>query len=273
MVRDLKRWLSVVGAVSLAVSSPVLAEGTPVDCGTAECEAIREMRTLYHWEQNFFGEKDRYTADFGEPHFSPPFSPAPCTDGSRAAVPGPGWIAGCRFAYKVTSVTPLPSPTFTAVAQGAAGTPAAGITLQVGAPSYQDIVFWLERDGQRRFVGLDECQPAPSFTCDAQVREGVAGIRALFFSEKALFAEKDRYSANFQELGFAPLSCTDGSRATVPDSSWIGGCRFIYRVNLTSISSFTLTARSVSGATEGTVLTVGMDGNVDLRPIYGERCW
>jgi len=268
MMRHTMRWLSVMGGLCFSWAPVAMAEGTPVDCGGVDCEGIREMKALFEAESSYLAEKDRYSQDLA----GVGFSPAACADGSRAPVPGPGWVAGCHFAYQVTAVTGLPNPSFTAVAQGAAGTSAADVTLRIGAPTYGNIVFWLERSGVRRTVTWDECLPAPSFSCAAQEREGVQGIRGLFTGERALFAEKDRYSSNLTEVGFLPLSCTDGTRPSGPDSSWVGGCRFIYRVEVTGPFSFIATARAVSGLIAGTTIRIDETGTLTLTPVHDSTC-
>ncbi|QRO02238.1 hypothetical protein JRI60_26075 [Archangium violaceum] len=267
-MRHAMRWLSVVGGLCLSWAPEAMAEGTPVDCGGVECEGIREMKALFQAETSYFAERDMYSQSLA----AVGFSPAACADGSRAPVPGPGWVAGCHFAYQVTSVTGLPDSSFTAIAQGAAGTPAAGLTLRIGSPSIQNVVFWLERSGVRRSISWDECLPAGSFTCAAQEREGIQGIRALFISERAFLQEKDRYSSNLAEVGFLPLGCTDGTRPSGPDSSWVGGCRFIYRVEVTGPFSFTATARAVSGLIEGTTIRIDETGTLTLTPVHSSTC-
>ena len=42
MMRHTMRWMSVVGGLSFAWALPAMAEGTPVDCGSVDCEGIRE---------------------------------------------------------------------------------------------------------------------------------------------------------------------------------------------------------------------------------------
>ncbi|QRK10102.1 hypothetical protein JQX13_08395 [Archangium violaceum] len=153
-------------------------------------------------------------------------------------------MASCHFTYRVTSVTGSPNPSFMVIAQGAAGTPVADVTLQIGSPSIQNIVFWVERAGMSRYIDWEERVPTQS-VCAAQEEEGLANIRALFTTERAFFQEKDRYSSNLTEVSLLPMSCTDGTRPVGPDNSWLGGCRFIYHVELTA-SGFTATARAVS---------------------------
>ncbi|HYO70931.1 MAG TPA: hypothetical protein VEU33_33110 [Archangium sp.] len=268
-MRSAMGWLSVVGGLCFSWAPPAMAEGTPVDCGSVDCEGIREMKALFEAQMNLLQEKDRYSMDLAEVGFAPPA----CADGSRAPVPAQGWVAGCRFAYRMTAVTnPPEASSFTAMAQGAAGTPAAGVKLLIGKPSWDKIVFSLERGGVRRYVGWDECLPAASFTCDAQMREGVQHIRALFTTERAFLQEKDRYSSNLEEIGFVPMGCTNGTRAAVPDSSWTGGCRFIYRADVAGTPpamTFTATARAISGPIAGTTLKIDEAGVLTITPVPG----
>ncbi|MCY1078393.1 hypothetical protein [Archangium lansingense] len=268
-MRSTMRWLSVVGGLCFSWALPAMAEGTPVDCGSIDCEGIREMRALHDAQIASLQERDLFSQNLAEVGFKP----AACANGSRAPVPGLGWVAGCHFAYRVTAVTnPPESSTFTAVAQGAAGTPAAGVKLLIGRLSGGKLVFSLDRGGVRRFVGWDECLPAASFTCEAQQREGVQAIRALFTTERAFLQEKDRYSSNFEEIGFVPMGCTNGTQAAVPDSSWIGGCRFIYRVELSGTGpamTFIATARAISGPIAGTTMKIDQTGVLSITPVRG----
>jgi hypothetical protein len=260
MVREVKQGLFVAGVVSLLWALPAAAQGTPVDCGGIDCEGIREVKALYEAERSYFAETDRYSAVLSQVGFSP----APCADGSRARAPGADWVAGCHFSYRVMSVTGLPSPTFSAEARGAPGTPAEGVTLQVHAPAYDTRVLWLERAGQRSTVDWDECLPAQSFTCAAQEREGLLGVRGLYLAERSYYAEKDRYSSNLAMVGFAPDSCTDGTRPTPQEAGQVAGCRFLYRVTVTGPYSFIATAYGVSGAVEGTTLKVDETGQLTV---------
>ncbi|OJH36476.1 hypothetical protein BON30_32460 [Cystobacter ferrugineus] len=246
------RWLSVVGALCGPWTSVAMAE--PVDCGGVEGEGIREMRALYEAERSFLGEKDKYSQDLAQVGFAP----AACADGSRAPVPGPGWVAGCHFAYQVTSVTGLPVPTFTAIARGAAGTPAEDVTLGIGSPANQDIVFWLENAETRRFVDWYECRSTGSFS--AQEMEGIEAMSHAFLAMQAFLQEKDRYPSLLAQSGFRPLSCTDGARAPVPGPDWVAGCRFAYHVeSVTGFpnSSFLVIARGAAGTPVADV-TVGI---------------
>ncbi|ATB33538.1 hypothetical protein [Melittangium boletus] len=272
-MREALRWLFVVAGMSWswAASAGAPQRPTPVDCGSAQCEGIREMRALFNAEMAYLQERDLYSSDLAAIGFAPPA----CANGSRVPVPGPGWVAGCRFAYRVTQVTKSPeSLSFTAIAQGGTGTEAEGTLLQFSQTFPGALVFWVQRDGVRRYVGLDECLPAESFTCSAQMREGMQNIRALFTSERAFLQEKDRYSSNFQELGFLPLGCTDPTSPALPDGTWIGGCRFIYHVDLKSNPmGFTLTARAVSGSIQGTTIKMEDSGALTVTPVPFSECF
>ncbi|MFY0567616.1 hypothetical protein ACN28E_27840 [Archangium lansingense] len=232
-----------------------------------ESEGVLAMSHIFQGMQASFWEKNQYPSTLAQMGFWP----MSCTDGSRAPLPGPDWVAGCHFAYRVTSVSGSPTPAFTVIGQGAAGTSVADVTLQIGSPSIQNIIFWLEHAGVRRYIPWEERVPTTS-VCTAQEEEGLANIRALFTTEQAFFQEKDRYSSNLAETGFLPLSCTDGTRPVGPDSSWLGGCRFIYQVEVTSPSSFIATARAVSGLIAGTTLRMDETGTLTRSPAYSDTC-
>ncbi|RKG87832.1 hypothetical protein D7W82_12255 [Corallococcus sp. CA049B] len=269
MKQNLKQWLSVLCMGMTGLSATAWADaGTPVDCGTVECEAIREMRSLFTAESGYFAEHDVFTLSLA----SAGFAPAACPNGSRAPVPGAGWVSGCNFSYKVTGITPHPSPGFTAVAQGVAGTPSAGITLQIGTHPVSGRLFWLERQGVRRYVDSAECLPAQSFTCEAQLREARSNLNYIHVVEQSYFAERDQYSTNLPLIGFVPEGCSNGTRAAVPDASWVAGCRFIYKVTLNGTTGFTATAKAVTGATEGSVLTLTESGQTVIAPSYPASC-
>ncbi|WNG57641.1 hypothetical protein F0U59_24930 [Archangium gephyra] len=232
-----------------------------------EFEAVENMGHAFRAMQASYFERDQYPSTL----LQAGFVPMGCTDGSSAPLPGPDQVAGCHFAYRVSSVTGSPTPSFTVTAQGAAGTPVADVTLQIGSPSFQTIVFWIERSGVRRSIAWEEREPTRS-VCDVQEEEGLLHIQALYTTERAIFQEKDRYSSNLAELGFLPLSCTDGTRPTGPDSSWLGGCRFIYHVEVTSPSTFIATARAVSGPIAGTTFQIDETGTRTYSPVRSAAC-
>ncbi|WP_395813895.1 hypothetical protein [Archangium minus] len=91
-------------------------------------------------------------------------------------------------------------------------------------PPIRNIVFWFERAGVRRYIDWEERVPTES-VCTTQEKDGLANIHALFTTERSFFQEKDRYSSNLAEVGFLPLSCTDGTRPAGPDSCKCGGPR------------------------------------------------
>jgi hypothetical protein len=72
--------------------------------------------------------------------------------------------------------------------------------------------------------------------------------------------------------GFLPLSCTDGTRPTGPDSSWLSGCRFIYHVEVADPSSFIAMARAVSGLIAGTTLQIDETGTLTRSPVHSDAC-
>ena len=271
-MREALRWLFVVAGMSWSwAASAGAPQPTPVDCGSAQCEGIREMKSLFYGEMSYFQERDLFSSDLAALGFAPPA----CANGSRVPVPGPGWVAGCRFAYRVTQVTKSPQPSsFTAIAQGGTGTEAAGLLLQFSQTLSESPVFWLQRDGVRRYVGFDECLPAESFTCSAQMKEAIGNLNALFTSERAFLQEKDRYTSNFQELGYLPMGCTDLTSPSLPDNTWIGGCRFIYRIDLKSNPmGFTLTARGVSGFIQGVTVKMDDSGALTVTPLPHSDCF
>ncbi|WNG21596.1 hypothetical protein [Cystobacter fuscus] len=259
-MRHSMRWLSVVGALCGAWSPVAMAE--PFDCGGVEGEAIREMRALYTAEQSLLQEKDRYTQDLTQVGFAP----AACADGSRAPVPGTGWVAGCHFAYQVESVTGWPAASFSAIARGTPGTLAEDVTLGIGSPVTQGISFWLERSGVRRFVDWYECRSTGAFS--AQETEGIEAMDYVFVSMLSYLGEKDRYPSRLADAGFWPMSCTDGSHAPVPGPDWVAGCHFAYHVeSVTGLpnASFLAIARGAAGTSVADVtLGIGLSPSRDI---------
>jgi hypothetical protein len=94
-------------------------------------------------------------------------------------------------------------PPRVAIAQGAAGTPIADVTLRSGSPSLQNIVFWSERSGVRRYIPWEKRVPTES-VCAAQEQEGVGNIRGLFTTKMAIFQEKDWYLSHLAEVASCP---------------------------------------------------------------------
>ena len=64
--------------------------------------------------------------------------------------------------------------------------------------------------------------------------EAFQGLKALYVSEKAYFAEKDRYSPSLDQIGFAPSEwCEDGARLRIKEKSTEFkkvGCHFVYEL-------------------------------------------
>ena len=271
-MREALRWLCLglvlCGATASWAKEPLAP--APVDCGTVDCEGIREMRALFNAELYFLQLTDQFSEDLPRIGFAPPA----CADGSRVRDPGPGWVAGCRFVYRVIEVSSrLPERFFTAIAQGAAGTEAEGVLLRFTWPDRERPTFWLQRGSVRRPVELDECLPPESFTCSAQLREGTRALRDLFYAELSFWQEKERHSSDFRELGFWPLGCLDGTNPELPDATWIGGCRFIYHVELRSKSGgVSFSARGVKGAVQGVKLSMDESGVMSVTPVPFTDC-
>lgn len=57
--------------------------------------------------------------------------------------------------------------------------------------------------------------------------EAVCQLRLAFTAERSFFAEKDRVSPDFAEIGFTPLPCVDGTRAApARGGTEVASCRF-----------------------------------------------
>ncbi|WP_199724703.1 hypothetical protein [Corallococcus sp. AB011P] len=208
------------------------------------CEALLGLRELLAGQQQYFGEKDAWTPDVTRLP-----TPAACADGSRVPAPDASWLAGCHFRYAVSVAGSTPDDsTFSVRAVGVGGL-AEGLTytLTHGYADGKLVRVWPSElvledcHGVRRPEGT----PLPAPVC-----EGAFNLKALFTAEKSYFGEKDRYSESAAQLGFLPEPCLDGSRAPVPDDTWIGSCRFIYRAEVSGTApeqTFLLTARGMSG--------------------------
>ncbi|WP_163989138.1 hypothetical protein [Pyxidicoccus caerfyrddinensis] len=72
---------------------------------------------------------------------------------------------------------------------------------------------------------LTAASPAPSHS----THEAVCGLMWLHASERAYFAEKDRYGLPAQ-VGFLPSPCHDGTRPPVSEPASVGGCGFVFTV-------------------------------------------
>lgn len=226
------------------------------------CEALLGFSGLLAGQQEYFGEKDTWTADVTRLP-----SPAACADGSRVPTPpDEAWLAGCHFRYAVSVAGAPPNDsTFSVRAVGVGGL-AEGLTytLTHGYSDGKTVRVWPSElviedcHGVRRPEGT----PLPAPLC-----EGASNLKGLFAAEKAYFGEKDRYSESYTQVGFLPEPCLDGSRAPVPDATWIAGCRFIYRAEVSGTApeqTFLLTALGVRGPVVDQKLT--LDSQLTWRP-------
>ncbi|MGE6764054.1 hypothetical protein ACQKGO_38950 [Corallococcus interemptor] len=239
----------VPAAAPVKASAP--AKVTPSHSSTGaelrerlRCEALLGFSGLLAGQQEYFGEKDRWTEDVTRLPV-----PAACTDGSRVPTPDATWLAGCHFRYAISVTGSPPNNTSFRVRAVGVGGLADGLTYEMahGFVDGKPVRVWppelvLEDcHGVRRPEGT----PLPAPLC-----EGASNLKAFFTSQKAYFGEKDRYSESADPLGFLPEPCLDGTRAPVPDDTWTAGCRFIYRAKVSGIApvqAFLLTARGVKG--------------------------
>ncbi|WP_157759106.1 hypothetical protein [Cystobacter fuscus] len=112
----------------------------------------------------------------------------------------------------------------------------------------------------------------PPVDCGGIDGEAIREMRALYEAERSWLYEKDKYSQDLAQVGFAPLGCTDGTRPSGPDSSWVGGCRFIYQVGVTGPRSFIATARAVSGVISGLTPRIDETGTLTRTPAPSGAC-
>ena len=73
--------------------------------------------------------------------------------------------------------------------------------------------------------------PMSAKDCEA---EAFQHLKAMFVAQKSFFAEKDRYSASLDQIGFAPSDwCEDGARLHIKEKATEFkkvGCHFIYEM-------------------------------------------
>ena len=101
-------------------------------------------------------------------------------------------------------------------------------------------------------------------TQKARESEAKTTLKGLFVAEKSYFGERDRYTADYAQLGWEPAACPDGTRPGVPSKGWIAGCNFIYRVEIQGQgqkATFTGYAVGVGPNVVGMELKVGSDGD------------
>ena len=148
------------------------------------------------------------------------------------------------------------------IAQGVPGTPLENVSLRISSSPAQPYSFWLERSGVRQYIAWDESLPTEAGPT-AQYEEGRAQVRGLALWMRSFFQEKDRYPERIRELeGFQPMSCGDGHRALGPDETWVGGCRFLYRIDTVNPKRFVVTARGVSGFVRGVTIRIDQTGTL-----------
>ena len=94
--------------------------------------------------------------------------------------------------------------------------------------------------------------------------EAFAGLKAIFVCQKSFFAERDKYTANFDEMGFAPDPwCEDGARLKIKETDTPHkkiGCHFIYEIETLSKGGFRAYARGAVEPTLGVVYLVESEG-------------
>ncbi|MBN8231548.1 hypothetical protein JYK02_28950 [Corallococcus macrosporus] len=233
--------------VKASAPAPVMPSQSTTEAELRErlrCEVLLGFSGLLAGQQEFFGEKDTWTADLKQLP-----APAACTDGSRVSTLDGAWLAGCHFRYAVSVAGSHPdNSTFSVRAVGVGGL-AEGLTYTMthGYADRRPVRVWPSElvledcHGVRRPEGT----PLPAPLC-----EGASNLKGFFTAQKSYFGEKDRYSESAVQVYFAPEPCLDGTRAPVPDDTWTAGCHFIYRAEVSGTApeqTFRLTARGMKG--------------------------
>ena len=103
---------------------------------------------------------------------------------------------------------------------------------------------------------------AASAPSDA-THEALCGLTALYTSERAHFAERDRYALP-QQAGFLPYPCHDGTRPPVSEPASVGGCGFVFTVSEAGASPDALKAeaRGVGPGVEGLRFVMDASGAI-----------
>jgi hypothetical protein len=117
-------------------------------------------------------------------------------------------------------------------------------------------------DGQRE-LAIRLVQNMAKQTQKARESEAKTTLRGLYTAEKSYFGERDRYTADYAQLGWEPVACPDGTRPSVPSRGWVAGCNFIYRVEIQgqgAKATFTGYAVGVGPNVLGMEVKVASDG-------------
>ncbi|MBS1149100.1 MAG: hypothetical protein H6Q89_798 [Myxococcaceae bacterium] len=100
--------------------------------------------------------------------------------------------------------------------------------------------------------------PDPAAVLKQLEAEAFLNLKGLYVAQKAYFAEKDRFTTNLDEVGFAPDEwCEDGARLRIkekPTAFRKIGCHFIYEVETLGAApqmEFRAYARGAVGAALG----------------------
>ena len=108
--------------------------------------------------------------------------------------------------------------------------------------------------------GIDAGVPSdPAISAEPNPREleheAMTQLKSIYVSEKAYFAEYDRWGIDFVQIGFVPDAlCPDGARQKIKvreGPSVAVGCHFSYSVELHKELGFVATARGEVGRTRG----------------------
>ena len=118
--------------------------------------------------------------------------------------------------------------------------------------------------GAATAAGAQSTEPDDAAVIKALEVEAFAGLRAIFVSQKAFYAAKDRYTANFDEAGFVPDPwCEDGARLKIKEEETPFkkiGCHFIYELELLGKRGFRAHARGAVEPALGLAYLVEAEG-------------
>jgi len=122
-------------------------------------------------------------------------------------------------------------------------------------------------------LGAGPSVEAPERGRTFQEMESEAGrnLRALYSAERMYFDEHDRFTQDLPQTVFHAEACPNGSRPGTPSDEWVGGCNFIYRVELNADGTFTGRARCVSGAMVDEELIISSGGKNPGKPLKPDQ--